>query len=341
MLMIPAEIEHGQPVDLAHRAAIQIEQHRALVDLLQQHLLEQVDPVGAFLPALHHMFLADAVGAAALRPVGRLTHGVGNLGKARRQLAVVAGQPHALLDDRGHGIAMERKQPIVIDLLVDEAGVVAQLVVVARRVESELRLDLEDLLEVLVHRVEQAIDLGRPDHHDLDVDRRRLGLERDSGERVERIERLDLHLAVPQCPLQCGPDRRLDQHVDRVDDKNAAVGSKQAAGLDPRVIGAPLAIRGTDLVDRAEQVAVGRRGLPDDRRSSALAVVDHDVDLKTRADRRRLFTRRPGLTIVELAEVLEDILGQLIEVARDALDLERDAHLAGRLVDQRPGQLTI
>ena len=340
-----ALIEHGETVDLPDSLAGDIDQHRAVGDAITQQLLEHRDAVDPMLQRLFDVRFAHLTRLRAPRPVVGLANQIGNLREARGQLALIAGESHTVLDHRGNRVAMERRQPVVVYLLVHEADVVLEFLFAARREHRELGLDLEDLPEVLIVVMQQGVDVPRADHHDLDVDRHGLGLERDCGEDIQRIKGLDLEAAVAQRALQRRPDPGLSQHVHRVEHQDAAVGTQQTAGLDVHVIGQPLAAFRSHLLDRTEQIAVGRRLLPDDRQPAGLGVVDDDVDAKAVFFRQLatgsgvFFARFPP--VPKSVQPLEHVLAHLVGIRLDPFDAKAIGDVTDRLFDQRAREVPV
>ncbi len=109
----------------------------------------------------------------------------------------------------------------------------------------------------------------------------------------------------------------------------------QRAADDAREVGRATAGRIDPALDGAEQVAVGRRVLGDHRGAAAPGVIDHHIDLvleepafvgavgalRCRGTRRRCLGS--GLRgFAEALEVVEHVLGDLVEIGRDGRALE-------------------
>ena len=149
----------------------------------------------------------------------------------------------------------------------------------ARDPVLEIGGDLEQLGEFLVLGAQQVIERGRPDQHDLEVERDRLGLQRHRARHAEQLlRRLDADLAGVERPLQRGPAEIAGQQLLRVEHEVAAIGAVQRAGDQQVEIGDQRA-EPRQVLDPADQRLMRRVVLVDDRRAVPAAIVDDDVDL--------------------------------------------------------------
>ena len=134
-----------------------------------------------------------------------------------------------MLDDPGHRVGGEGGQLVLAGDPGDEARV--ELLVVGGAVDHavEVGLDLEQFLEVGVLAVEQVVDEGLADEHDLGLEGDGLGVERGRhGEAHLLGDVLDADLAGLEGPLEAVPGVGLQQDLAGVEHEEAAVGLVQA-----------------------------------------------------------------------------------------------------------------
>jgi hypothetical protein len=107
----------------------------------------------------------------------------------------------------------------------------------ARYLALHVGVDLEQGGKLGVVLAEQVIDQALADQHHLQLQRHRLGLDLDGAGQADQIrQRFDPHFTGPQAALQPFPGVGLGEHLDRVEDEEAAVGPMQRAGADQREV---------------------------------------------------------------------------------------------------------
>ncbi len=210
-------------------------------------------------------------------------------------------------------------------------------------------------------RGKQVVEHRLADHHDLEVERYRLGFQGDRRRVAHELgQRFDPDLAVDQRPLELFPGIGLGQQLAGVDDQEAAVGLVQRARLDQREVGDQGAEPG-GMLDPSDQVGDHRRVLDDHRRAVGIAVVDQDVDLVP-LERGRLvaagqlvgvphqvgdrlaatLARRVGRGAQEVVDVVDDVV---LDPAEESDHLgqvvERFAHRADQVRNHGPGDFAI
>ena len=170
-------------------------------------------------------------------PERRLLDDIGDVGEARRELALILHQAAAVLDDLGHAAGVEVGQPVLLTAPANEADDALLVIRRPRHLRGEIGAHLEQLFELLVVGVERVVGLRVADQHDLDVERDRL---RDQGRRGQHAhllrQVLDADARVAQSLFQRLPAQRLAQEHPRVQQQIAAVGAMQRAGLDLAII---------------------------------------------------------------------------------------------------------
>ena len=123
-------------------------------------------------------------------------------------------------------------------------------------VEKSARI-AEHRAEVRIGLPERVVVLALADHHDLHVDRDRVGLERAREPEQAGRGGADLELAGLDRPLQRHPRARLRDELDGVHDQEPAVGLQQRAAADRGRVGAEAHRPVLDAVDRPGQRSAG------------------------------------------------------------------------------------
>ena len=142
----------------------------------------------------------------------------------------------------------------------------------------EIGKNLEMLAKIGVERCQQVVEEALSENHDPDVERDRVGLERDRAAQAEKPARvLDDDLPPPERPLQGRPAERLEEQVAGIEKKISAVGAVDGTCLDKPEVGDEDAVT-RDVLDRP--VRLLRVGCSSSIIGGALAVrlADKDID---------------------------------------------------------------
>ncbi len=225
-------------------------------------------------------------------------------------------------------------------------GIVGGALRAPRQAVGEIGLDLEELPEVGVVFVQQVVEQTIAEQHDLDLERQRFRLDRDRRSLTEVIgQRIDADLAAAQAALQCLPGEGLGQHLERIEEKIAAVRPVERARPDQGEIGHPRT-QVDDMLDPAHQIGEGAMVEEDDGWSPGFAVVHHQVHLVApqRAARVGGHAGQQGrrLGLAEERRVLDHVRAHLIEIGNDLRQiLEARLHLVDEPAHGVPGELPI
>ena len=161
-----------------------------------------------------------------------------------------------------------------------------QMLLLGRAVEcvAEVRLDLEELAELGIVRLQQVVQDALAEQHHLDVERDRFGLERRGADQTEGLtRRLDHDLGRRERPLEGLPCVRLGQHLARIEHEVPAVGQVERPGPDEVETGGErpelrLVVDAPDDVLEVRVVLRHHRGtivrVPADQHVDAVAVED-------------------------------------------------------------------
>ena len=146
------------------------------------------------------------------------------------------------------------------------------------------------------------IDIGGPNHDDLDVERDRVRPQRRRGKGPERLAQgLDPDLPAAERALESFIGERAGEHVTRLENEEAAVRAVEGAGLDHREVRDERAELGP-VLRLAHQIVVGGVALDDHRRPAGVPVVHQQVDLvpgeRIPAEERELLARLLGALLV-------------------------------------------
>ncbi len=213
------------------------------------------------------------------------------------------------------------------DEVAHEVGVLPGILVVSLHHDIEVRFDLEELLEVGVHPVEELVEHRRPDEGHLDIEGDGLGFDGLCRYKSHPLPRLlDDGLSGLQGSLEPIPGEGVSQEVFDTEDQVTAVGFMERTRPDHREIGREYAE--LDLfLDLSEQVLKRRVLLDDDRRPFGLSVVHDRVHVvlpeRELADEGLELRRNFRLfgNPEEVLEVLEYVILDGVDVLRDLRDV--------------------
>ena len=195
----------------------------------------------------------------------------------RRCLA--PGQAAAVADDFYHRGVIKGWQVAAGDCLADEAGVGREAGRISGDIGFEVGADLEEVLEIGVHRFEHGEQHRRADEDDLDAERH--GHRDEPGDGHAQLLEFLLHADFTRFerPLEARPGPRVREQVLGLDNEEAAVGAMDGARPDL----CEVRHQGAETVfelDASEEA--GMRGCPfDDHRCARMglrAVGDEEVD---------------------------------------------------------------
>ena len=115
---------------------------------------------------------------------------------------------------------------------------------------------------------QQVVELAVAEQHHLDVERNRLGIERLRRDQVKPDASIGCSMRISRALMarfKASQANGDSSSLARIEQQIAAVGAMQRAGLDQQEVGDQRAHLG-DVLDPADEVAVGGIELLDDRR---------------------------------------------------------------------------
>src|SRR5690606_36484194 len=274
-----AQAEHRKAVDLTDLRARSVDQEIVALDFFLKLFAQTIDTPRLRVDGFLHVPALDDGCAFALCPEARLAHEVRDVAIPRREFLRIADQARRMLDHAGDRIGAQRQELVAAREGRDQPAVELGALAVAVDAVLEIGRDLEQIGEVRVELAEQVIRQPLADQHDLEVERHRLGLERDGRDEAQQLERrLDADLAGEERALQRGPRELLGQQAFRVEHQISAVRAMKRAWADHREVRDERAEL-SGVLDAADEIREARVLLVDDRRGSAVGVIDDDVDL--------------------------------------------------------------
>ena len=140
----------------------------------------------------------------------------------------------------------------------DHAGVAGEGLGPHRHVGREIGADAEQGAEVGIAVPQRVVVLALADHHDLDVDRHLVGLERPRHAQQPRGGGADVEQARLQRALQRDPGAGHLEHLDGMHHQEPAVGGQQGATADRGRVGPEAHRTVLDAIDRPGQVLPAR-----------------------------------------------------------------------------------
>ena len=310
------QVYDGEAVDLPHHGPVRIHPDDPVLEGSGQLLLIHARPVTLVLDGLADVIPAHARPARPGGPGVGLHQQFPEPAQLRREEVLVLGVPAGPLDDLGQRLRVEGLQ-----VLPPQDVPHTQPHPALRRgrpghVRVEARLDLEELPELRVVMLQQFVDVGHPDHHDLEVHPNRAGAQRGHGDRpVLFPEVLDGRLPSAEQALDRLPGHEVHEHLLRIEDQKPAVGLMEGARHDAAEVGVEVALTAL-VLDLPRKVVVGGVGLPDHRSSVLRVVRDEEV---AQIPREVNFSRLVPDRGDERPEVLDDVLGHPVEPFRQGL----------------------
>jgi hypothetical protein len=235
-----------------------------------------------------------------------------------------------VLDHPSDRRAIEVTQIRTSYLRGDEARIDQMALRAAHELVLEIDRDLEELAELRVQLAEQVIDVALAEHHDLHIQRDRLGLQRQGADEAGDLgERLDADLGGLQETFQGLPGEGLHQQLERIDDQIAAVGLVQRAGADHGEVRLQRAQVGA-VLDATDQLMMRRQIRIDDRGAAVLVVPEEHVDPVALMPGRAVGVRRDPdaeqrrlLVVIgqKLAKVLDHVRLDLPQIVDDGREI--------------------
>ena len=295
---------------------------RAFGDEPADFLLDKIEPQHPLAQRALDVRGGDPLRRFAAREVRRLAREIVDRLEHREHSRSVARHPHAEFHDLRQRAGLERRQILRARQRAHARRIMRGGCAVGRHRGPHLSLHLEQVRKVRIVKIQHVVEVRAAEHHDLVVNLDRLGLQSAHREKRERLERLQRHAARLEAALERFPDARLDDRILEIEDQEAAVRFQKRSADDAREVGARPPQRIDPALDRAEQVAIGRRVLEHHRRAARGRVVDHHVDLvvePSRAVRRAPAAADPARRrlLAEAIEVAEHVLRDLVEVRVD------------------------
>lgn len=326
-----ADLQHGEPVALADRRALAVDQDDAGEHVVEHPLRDTTGTRGLGLqrtldvPGVGHLVtgqLADEIG---------LADQLEQVADTGRQARLVFRQARAVGGQACHRIAGQRRHAFLVGAGAQQLGELLQVLVDHGHVFVEVHQDPEHLLEVRIVVLQRVVQLARADDHQLDVERDHLRRQADGGDPAQLAQRrLHLQLARLQGTLERIPHKRLAKHLLGFEDQEAAIGTVQRTRAKLAVRGVQRALVGA-VFDTAEQVVVGRVRLEYHRCPTVGVVADHQA-------RRVLFFEQLARHGIGLA-VVDQLLDQgAQQVQLHGLQVGANRRVLGVLFRQRRQQ---
>ncbi len=238
-------LKYGQPVALADRSAIGVDQNDA-----RQHVFmnARADPSGTGFLGAQGTFDVRGIGDRVTRQLAGkvgLGHQLKNIADARREPLLVLGQPGAVGQHPGNRRRGKRGQPLLRGTGFQQLGHAFDTVRRARQILIEIHQHAKHFLEVRIQILQRVIHLTRADDHHLHIQRNHLG---GQGYRRQSAHigpgRLHLQLARMQGTLEGVPDKGLAQQLLGFQQQKTAVCPMQCAGADMPITGYQRALLG-------------------------------------------------------------------------------------------------
>ena len=228
---VVADVVHRQSVHLPDDGAFRIDLDDAFGEEFVHALFDQVRAVDLLLDGVLDVARGDVLAVLVAGPVVGFDEQVDDLHHVQRKLGLIRDEPRTELDHLRHGSGLERPHVEFDALAGDEARVGLRVRGVALDIGREVGARLEELAEVLIAGGEHLEDARCADHRHLDGERDRLRRQRRRRKDAHLLAHvLEPHLPRAQRALQRVPHEGLRQHIERVDDEEAAVPRCSAPG---------------------------------------------------------------------------------------------------------------
>ncbi len=194
---------------------------------------------------------------------------------------------------------------------------------VSRHRRPHLGFDFEQLGKIRIVKIKHIVKVRAAQRHDLVVNLDRLGLQPAHRKKWQRLESLERHPSRLEAALERFPNAGLDDCIFEIEYQETAVRFQKRSADDAREVRPRPSQRIDPPLDRAEQVAIGRRVFEHDRRAARRRVIDHHVDLVIKPSRffDRWRPRRLPLfrrLLAKSIEVPEHVFRNFIQVFIDS-----------------------